>query len=130
MKLRALLPALALAAGLAAPMIADAACSDPTGLCVNSGSVKWKSDANLSPAQKKKEKKLRAGSSVLLDVTLDGGRATVFLDGRFAGVAPLSSFSIEPGSHEIQVRDGNRILAEGVVTFNNPGESVKLEIHH
>jgi len=130
MHLRTLLPALALTAGLAVPALASAECDDPTGLCVDSGTVKWKSDGTVSAQTKRKERKLRTKAAASLSVAVDGeGRGTVFLDGRYAGVAPLSSFSLPPGSHEIQVRDGNRILAEGSLSFP-AGESVELSISY
>lgn len=125
-----LLPALALTLGVAAPNLASADCDDPTGLCVDSGTAKWKSDGTVSAQQKRKERKLKTKSPVTLSVSIDGdGRGTVFLDGRYAGVAPLSSFSLPPGSHEIQVRDGNRILAEGSLSFPE-GETVQLSISY
>lgn len=122
--------AITLAAGLLLPAIADAECDDPTGLCVDSGTVKWKSDGTVSGKIIRKERKLRAKAKASLSVSIDDdGRGTVFLDGRYAGIAPLQSFSLTPGSHEIQVRDGNRILAEGSLAFPE-GESVTLSISY
>jgi hypothetical protein len=130
LRLAKLLPALTLAAGLALPAAASADCDDATGLCVESGAVKWKSDATVSAQTKRKERKLRKKDPVSLSVEISGdGRGTVFLDGRFAGVAPVNNFSLPPGSHEIQVRDGNRILAEGVLSFP-AGESASIEIRY
>ncbi len=130
MHLRTLLPALALTAGLAFPALASADCDDPTGLCVDSGTAKWKSDGTVTAQTKRKERKLKKKTPISLSVAIDGdGRGTVFLDGRYAGVAPLSSFALPPGTHEIQVRDGNRILAEGTLSFPE-GETVALSISY
>ncbi|HFE43892.1 MAG TPA: hypothetical protein ENJ18_00145 [Nannocystis exedens] len=121
---------LTLAAGLSLPAIATAECNDPTGLCVDNGTVKWKSDGTVSGKTIRKERKLRAKAKAKVSVSIDdGGRGTVFLDGRYAGIAPLRSFSLSPGSHEIQVRDGNRILAEGSLAFPE-GESVEISINY
>jgi len=125
-----LLPALALTMGVAAPSLASAECSDSSGLCVDSGEAEWEADGTVSDKQKRKERKLRNKESVSLSVSIDGdGRGTVFLDGRYAGVAPLNSFSLPPGSHEIQVRDGSRVLAEGSLKFP-AGETVQLSISY
>jgi len=125
-----LLPALALTVGVAVPTLASADCDDPTGLCVDLGDAGWESDGTISAQKKRKERKLRKKAPVTLSVSIDeDGRGTVFLDGRYAGVAPLNSFSLSPGSHEIQVRDGNRILAEGSLTFP-AGETVELSISY
>lgn len=125
---RALVVAVA-AALVAVAGPAAATCTDSTGLCVVSGNVKWKPDNTLTDAQLRKENKKRKGSVTNLDLKVDDGRATVFIDGRWGGVAPLSSYPMTPGPHDIQVRDGNRILAEGVLVFP-AGESVSIEIRH
>ncbi|MEZ4449466.1 MAG: hypothetical protein R3B09_08300 [Nannocystaceae bacterium] len=126
-------PALALAGGalvFAFTAPAAATCTDSTGLCVVSGEgVKWKSEAALTAAQLRKENKKRKGSTSNLDLKIDDGRGTVFIDGRWGGIAPLVSYPITPGSHDIQVRDGNRILAEGVLVFP-AGANVSIEIRH
>lgn len=129
LRIRPLLVVAAAAAlvGVASP--AAATCSDSTGLCVVSGNVKWKPDNTLTEAQLRKENKKRKGAVANLDLKVDDGRATVFIDGRWGGVAPLNSYPMTPGAHDLQVRDGNRILAEGVLVFT-AGESVSIEIRH
>ena len=121
-----LLPALA----LAAPARAAAPCADSSGLCVNDGAgVRWKADASLTGAALRKENKKRKGAAASLDLAVDGGRGTVFIDGRFAGVAPLDNYYLEPGAHDLQVRDGNRVLAEGVLTVP-AGTDVSITVNH
>ena len=129
LRIRPLLAAATAAALLGAASPAAATCTDDTGLCVVSGNVKWKPENTLTEAQLRKENKKRKGSVANLDLKVDGGRATVFIDGRWGGVAPLTSYPMTPGAHDIQVRDGNRILAEGVLVFP-AGESVSIEIRH
>jgi hypothetical protein len=126
-----LLPlAFSLSFGLADAPLAHAACTDGSGLCVNDGAgVKWKPDATLSAAQLKKEEKKRKGASARLNLVIEGGRGSVFIDGRYASTAPLSRYILEPGAHDVQVRDGARILAEGVLTVP-AGVDVEISVRH
>jgi hypothetical protein len=62
-------------------------------------------------------------------VELDGGRASVFLDGRWVGEAPLRSAPIPAGSHDLEVRDGARVLARGELVVPK-GATIDLVIHH
>lgn len=117
---------LATAALFAAPTPAQAACSDPSGLCmepVKGG--KWEPDGSLSAKQLKAKRK-GAGS---LSIKVDDGRGSVFVDGRYVGTAPLSDLSLGAGKHDLQVRDGAKILAEGVLTVPK-GTSVRVNVRH
>ena len=53
----------------------------------------------------------------------------MFIDGRFAGVAPLSGVELGPGKHDVQVRDGSKILVEGVLNIPK-GASVKATVKY
>lgn len=113
-------------AALLMPSPAQAACSDPSGLCmepVKGG--KWEPDGSLSAKQLKAKRK-GTGS---LTVKVDDGRGSVFVDGRYAGTAPLADLSLGAGKHDLQVRDGAKILAEGVVTVPK-GATVKVNVRH
>jgi hypothetical protein len=121
-----ILPAFALLAALAAPTPADAACSDPSNLCVEPKAAKWEPDASLSAKQLKAKRK---GANGTFSLKIEEGRGSVFVDGRFAGVAPLSSLELGPGKHDIQVRDGSKILAEGIITIPK-GATVKATVRH
>lgn len=125
---RALL-ALALTTALPAPAAHAGSCTDPSGLCAEGDGVRWKPDGTLSPAQRRKEDKKRKGTGASVDLVIEGGRGSVFIDGRYAGTAPLDNFYLEPGAHDLQVRDGNRILAEGVLTVPSGGD-VSLTVKH
>lgn len=124
--LRLLTLALPLAV-LAAPAAAEAACSDPSNLCIDAAKgAKWEPDASLSGKQLKAKRKGAAGT---LSVKIEDGRGSVFVDGRFAGVAPVGSIELGPGKHDLQVRDGSKILAEGVITIPKGG-TVKATVRH
>jgi hypothetical protein len=55
----------------------------------------------------------KAGSSLSMQV--DGGRGSLFVNGRYAGTAPLSSIPIPAGPNDIQVRDGAAVISSGVL---------------
>jgi len=117
---------LATAALFAAPTPAQAACSDPSGLCmepVKGG--KWEPGGSLS-AKKLKAKRKGTGS---LSLKVDDGRGSVFIDGRYVGTAPLDNLSLGAGKHDLQVRDGAKILAEGVLTVPK-GANVRVNVRH
>jgi hypothetical protein len=108
------------------PSPAQAACSDPSGLCmepVKGG--KWEPDGSLSAKQLKAKRKGTGN----LTVKVDDGRGSVFVDGRYAGTAPLADLSLGAGRHDLQVRDGAKILAEGIVTVPK-GATVKVNVRH
>ncbi len=116
----------ATAALFAAPTPAQAACSDPSGLCMDpvKGS-KWEPDSSLSAKQLKAKRKGTGN----LSLKIDDGRGSVFVDGRYAGTAPLSDLTLGAGKHDLQVRDGAKILAEGVLTVPK-GATVKVNVRH
>jgi hypothetical protein len=115
-----------LALVLAAPAPAEAACSDPSNLCIDGKGAKWEADQTLSAKQLKAKRK---GASGRLSVKIEDGRGSVFVDGRFVGVAPVGDIELGPGKHDLQVRDGDKILAEGVVTIPKGG-SVRATVRH
>ena len=88
------------------------ACDDVSNLCVDSGGAVWKADKQVSPDEKKKRIE-KAGSTLSLSV--DGGRASVFVNGRYAGTAPLSSIPMPAGPNDLQVRDGATVISSGVL---------------
>lgn len=113
-------------AALLLPGPAQAACSDPSGLCmepVKGG--KWEPDGSLSAKQLKAKRKGTGN----LSVKVDDGRGSVFVDGRYVGTAPLGDLSLGAGKHDLQVRDGAKILAEGVLTVPK-GATVKVNVRH
>ncbi len=124
---RSLTLVFATAALFAAPTPAQAACSDPSGLCIEPvKGGKWEPDSSLSAKQLKAKRK---GAPGRLSVKVEDGRGSVFVDGRYVGTAPLSDLSLGAGKHDLQVRDGAKILAEGVLTVPK-GASVRVNVRH
>jgi hypothetical protein len=91
----------------------------------------WKPDARLSRKQRQKDAKAnRKRSDVTLDVDVVDGRGSVFIDGRYlAGDGPHASRAVKPGKHEIEVRDGERVIAVGVLTVTRDIEAITLVVH-
>lgn len=123
----------ALAAALTAPTPASAfaeatveGCEED--LCLaDGGNGKWKPDTRMSKKEKRKYRR-RRGETSSLSLDVEGGRGTVFLDGRFLGVAPLSSVEIKPGPHDLQVRDGENVLAQGVLVASKKGGDLEATV--
>lgn len=123
----ALAAAAALALALTAPPArAAASCTDASGVCVAGGAGKWDPDASLTAKQIKAKRK---GAACKVSFEIDGGRGSVFVDGRYAGSAPDTSMSLTPGKHDIQIRDGQKILAEGVLTVPKGGD-LQVTVRH
>lgn len=102
------------------------ACDDVSNLCVDSGGAVWKADKTVSADEKKKRIE-KAGST--LSVTVDGGRASVFVNGRYAGTAPLSSIAMPGGPSDVQVRDGATVISTGVLWVPKSA-SVSVTVRH
>lgn len=121
-----LIAAAALALALATPAQALAACTEASGVCLTGAGAKWESDASLTAKQMKAKRK---GAPSKVTFEIEGGRGSIFVDGRYAATAPNSTLSLAPGKHDIQVRDGQRILAEGVLTVPKGGNLVVTVRH-
>ena len=93
----------------------------------DSKSPSWKADARLSKSARKKDaKKYRKRKSVSLSVEVLEARASVFVDGRYL---PPAGLDIKPGKHELEVRDGETVVAVGVVTIPSGLDSLKVAVH-
>lgn len=128
-RFQALLLALAfgLGTGVASESVAAmVACDDVSNLCVDSGGAKYIGDTTVAAKDKKKRIE-KAGSS--LSMTVDGGRGSLFVNGRYAGTAPLSSIPIPAGPNDIQVRDGATVISTGVLWVPK-GASVGVTVRH
>ena len=102
------------------------ALADDSGLCVDSGDAKWAADKQSTSKDRKKRSTKTAGT---LSVTIDGGRGSVFLNGRFVGTAPVSGVSVPSGKNDLHVRDGEDVLANGTLTVGK-GTSVSVTVRH
>jgi hypothetical protein len=91
----------------------------------------WKPDARLSRKQRQKDAKAnRKRSDVTLDIDVVDGRGSVFIDGRYlAASGPHERRAVKPGKHEIEIRDGERIIAVGVLTVARDVEAITLVVH-
>lgn len=91
----------------------------------------FKPDAHLTRKQRAAEaKKNRKRKSVALQVLVEGGRGSAFVDGRYlAGEGPHAERSLKPGKHEVEVRDGERVIAVGVLTIPRSASAVTLVVH-
>ena len=115
------------------PDLAHAECTAPSGVCVRAGSgVGWKAGEDLTDKQRAKEaRKNKKRDPVRVSVSLDNGRGSVFVDGVWAGAAPVQGLELLPGKHDVQVRDGTMVLAAGVLAIpKDAGGEVQLEVHH
>jgi hypothetical protein len=125
--------ALALAAGVAlgaassgAAAASTLACDDASGLCVDSGGASWEPDKKSSSKDRKKRSSKSPGT---LAVTIDGGRGSVFVNGRYVGTAPVSGVEVPAGKNDLQVRDGANVLATGLLEVPK-GASVSVTVRH
>jgi hypothetical protein len=126
--MRALILAIVFLAVSLAPLEADA-CDDPSGVCVDDDKAKWSSDASLSKKSRRKQwKKNRKRKPVPVTVNIDGGRGSAFVDGRY--LAPGESRELKPGKHDVHVRDGDRVLAQGVLTVPRRSDGVTVTVVH
>jgi hypothetical protein len=91
----------------------------------------WKPEERLSRKQRSSEaKKNRKHADVGLRVVVEGGRGSVFVDGRYlAGEGPHAERALDPGKHEIEVRDGETVIAVGVLTIPRKIEALTLVVH-
>lgn len=121
--------AIGLGLGLAVPNAASAvtalACDDDSGLCVDSGGAKWQAEKSSSSKDRKKRSTKNAGT-ISMEVT--GGRGSLFVNGRYAGTAPLSGAIVPSGKNDIQVRDGAKVLAQGLLTVPG-GADVSITVN-
>lgn len=103
------------------------ACADPSNLCLSpAGGAKWEAGAQTSAKDKKKRSEKAPGS---VSITVEGGRGSLFVNGRYAGTAPLSGISVPSGRNDIQVRDGSSVLSQGVMTVPKGG-SLSVTVRH
>jgi len=125
--------ALALAAGIAlgvaspgASAASAFACEDESGLCIDSGGAGWEPDKKSTSKDRKKRSTKSPGT---LSLTIDGGRGSVFLNGRYVGTAPVSGVEVPAGKNDLQVRDGADVLATGLLEVPK-GASVSVTVRH
>jgi hypothetical protein len=127
MRMQSSLPiGLALVCLLASPPAEAAEECGPTACVTGAG---WSTEEQLDDAARKREsKKNRKRKDAQLTVQINGGRGSVFVDGVFVAVAPALYVPIKPGKHDIEIRDGERVRARGVLTIPNNASDVVVRV--
>jgi hypothetical protein len=89
-------------------------------VCILDGKASFERGASFDDKARAKEAKKRAKSNVRVrvSVTIDGGRGSVFVDGRWINLAPIGDLELTPGRHDLEVRDRDVILARGVLDLS------------
>lgn len=111
-----------------APRSADAAeVCDEQGVCIDGAD--WESGEQLDDKRRAKERKKHAKrKDATLSIELRQGRGSVFIDGVWIAVAPVSYMPIKPGKHDIEIRDGETLLARGIIDIPKTGGDVTFTI--
>lgn len=123
--------ALTLAAPLTAAAGDDEACDPDASLCVESGTAEWTADEQLSAKNLRRDaRKNRKRKPKPVSVSIEGGRGSVFIDGRWAGEAPVSDYELKPGRHDVQVRDGETVLSEGILKISRKSDAIDITVRH
>lgn len=123
---RHLLP-LTLAFTLLAPGTARAGEECDEHACVTGAS--WSSGEQLDDSARAREaKRNRKKPDAKLSVELANGRGSVFIDGVWVAPVPALYVPVKPGKHDLEVRDGERVLARGVLTIPKNGGEVSVRV--
>jgi hypothetical protein len=125
---------LTLVGSLALPLIvleprsaAAAEVCDSLGVCV--AGAQWSGGEQLDDKARAREaKKNRGRKASTLTVELVDRRGSVFIDGVWIALAPLNYVPIAPGKHDVEIRDGERVLARGVLTVGTRGGDVTIRV--
>jgi hypothetical protein len=95
------------------------ACMEPGNLCLEPlKGARWQPGQKATRKDRKRRGRGKAGT---LFLTIDNGRGSVFINGRYAGTAPLDGTSIPSGKNNVQVRDGMIVLSDGLLTVPRGG---------
>jgi hypothetical protein len=104
--------------------------NDSRSSALSSGNT-WKPDARLTRRARAAEaKKQRKRKDVDLRVELHDRRGSVFVDGRYLALqGPYAVRALKPGKHELEVRDGDEVIAVGVLTISTKAAAVTVVVH-
>ncbi len=109
------------------PSLAHAAEICDAQVCVDGAN--WVSGEQLDDKARAREaKKHRKSKNATLTVEIPGGRGSVFLDGVWIAPAPINYVPLKPGKHDLEIRDGERVLARGVLEIGKRGGDVKVRV--
>ncbi|PRP93634.1 hypothetical protein [Enhygromyxa salina] len=117
---------LSLACALA-PTPAHAAEECGPDACVSGAG--WASGEQLDDSARAREaKRNRKNKDVQLTVQVANGRGSVFVDGVWIAPVPALYVPIKPGKHDLEVRDGERVIARGVLTIPKKAGEVSVRV--
>ena len=114
--------------GLALPST-GAAASEECGPNACVAGAKWASGEVLTDKERERERK-RGGksNSAHLTVQTNDKRGSLFIDGIWAAPVPALYVPLAAGKHDIEVRDGQTVLARGVLTIGKNGGDVTVRV--
>ncbi|MFO7567519.1 MAG: hypothetical protein R6X02_33050 [Enhygromyxa sp.] len=96
-------------------------------VCVSGAA--WLNGEQLDDKARGREaKRNRRGKDATLTVELTGGRGSVFVDGVWIAVAPINYVPLKPGKHDLEIRDGEQVLARGVLEIGKKGGDVTVRV--
>ena len=121
------LSSLVVLAVFAPPRLAHAAEVCDTNVCVDGAA--WSSGEQLDDkAREREQKRNRKGKDSTLSVEIAGGRGSVFVDGVWIAPAPINYVPLKPGKHDLEIRDGERVLARGVLEVGKTPGDVTIRV--
>jgi hypothetical protein len=89
----------------------------------------WASGEQLDDNTRSKEaKRNRNSKDAQLTVQLNNGRGSLFIDGVWIAPLPALYVPIKPGKHDLEVRNGEQVLARGVLTIPKNTKEVSVRI--
>lgn len=102
-------------------------CTDESNLCFEQiqGS-RWFYKAKTNAKMRKRRSPNSPGK---LSLTIEGGRGSVFLNGKYLGTAPLDAVEVPSGPNDLQVRDGTDVLTWGILTVPK-GDTLVAVVRH
>lgn len=113
---------------LLAPAPVDAAEICEGRVCIDG--AQWEAGAQLDDKARKREaRRNRKRKDATLSVEIRSGRGSVFVDGVWLAPAPISYVPLKPGRHDLEVRDGETVLARGVMNIPRKGGDVTVKIN-
>jgi hypothetical protein len=122
---------LGLGVGLAGAPAATASwqtdCDEDSNLCVEQPSGASWAGGTKTTAKERKRRSLKGGGTLALSI--EGGRGSVFVNGRYVGTAPVEGVKVPRGKSDVQVRDGAEVLAWGVLLVPKDAQVVATVRH-
>lgn len=112
------------------PLSAADTCN-PDILCAIAGTVTFKPEATISRGSLRKDyKKYRRRKKVPVTFIVAEGRASVFIDGVYEGTTPTDPIPLRPGRHDVQLRDKELIVSQGVMRISTRSDEAVMKVRH